>query len=497
MQLYFSMVQAKIRMTLALITLLKSSQRVQYMRNRPRTLLRQPFYPWLLGIYPILHLYAENLGKVVESEVIPSILLMLAGTTIFFYVIKRRVRKTHLTAIITGVCIIGFSLSGHTYELVFMPRSLAIWTILILLGLAALSIRLRKVGSDRFFGQLAPSFNVIALVLLKFQLISLAAGFIEFSKYVHVYADHMPGTSLRQNVPKEMDSATRPDIYFIIPDGYPSDSWMKSTENYDNSDFTKALEDRGFIVVGHAQSNYAITVLSLPSILNMQYYQSNPSPYSDRDYLRLEAANSRVSHRLAEMGYTYIQLLSGSFIPSPAADIVRDFTPQGTIDITIDNTRLLDGLLTQRLPMVADLAMIERSYKHSFFEAYMDTTLLRLARSRLGKLLQNAQGLPYHTSAPERFLETIDEVISISSMSEATFTIIHLLKPHTPVVFNERGEAIPWNRKPTPEEFFAELRFINSRFLQMIDSILARSKNPPIIIFQADHGSILGMGVWA
>ena len=464
------------------------------MKPTLRTAHTQPVYPWLLGIYPILHLYTENLGLVVESEVIPSILLMLVGTAVFFRALKRLVRKTYLTAFITAVCVIGFSLSGHTYELVFMPRSLAIWTILMLLGLAAACIWLRKTGSEQLIGQLAPSFNAIALVLLAFQLISLAAGLIEFSKYIHVYAKNIPGTSLPQSAPKAMDSATRPDIYFIVPDGYPSDSWMKSTEGYDNSDFTKALEDRGFTVVGHAQSNYAITNMSLPSILNMQYYQSNPSPYSDRDFLRLETANSKVARHLAEIGYTYIQLLSGSFIPSTEADIVRDFTPQGAIEIDIDNTTLLDGLLTRRLPLVADLAMIERSYKHSFFEAYMDTTLLRLARSRLGKLLQNAKSWPYHTSAPERFLETIDEVISISSVPEATFTIVHLLKPHTPVVFNERGEPIPWNSRPAPEEFFAELRFVNSRFLHMIDSILARSKNPPIIIFQADHGSILGMG---
>ena len=279
-----------------------------------------------------------------------------------------------------------------------------------------------------------------------------------------------------------------------VPDGYPSDSWLKSTENYDNSDFTKALEDRGFIVVGHAQSNYANTNMSLPSILNMQYYQSNPSLYSDRDYLRLEAANSKVAGLLTEQGYTYIQLLSGSFIPSLMADIIRDFTPQGTIDIKVDIPTISEALFAGALPLVADLALIERSYKRSFFEAYMDTTLLRLARSRLGQLLPGAQNVPYHTSAPERFFETIDEVVKISAMPEATFTIIHLLKPHWPVVLNEGGEPIPWIHRPTPEEFFAELRFVNSRFLYLIDSILARSKNPPIIIFQADHGSILGHG---
>ena len=271
---------------------------------------------------------------------------------------------------------------------------------------------------------------------------------------------------------KQKDSASKPDIYYIVPDGYPSDAWLNSTENYDNSDFTRALQERGFEVIGHAQSNYATTLVSLPSTLNMQYYESNPSPYSDRDYLLLEAANSKVASLLTDQGYTYIQLLSGSFIPSLMADIIRDFTPQGTIEITVDIPTISEALVGGAMPLVADPALIERSYKRSFFEAYVDTTLLRLARSRLGKLLPGPQNAPYHTSAPERFLDTIEEVVKISAMPEATFTIIHLLKPHAPVVFNERGEPIPWIRRAAPEVFFAELRFVNSRFLHLVDSIL-------------------------
>ena len=45
-------------------------------------------------------------------------------------------------------------------------------------------------------------------------------------------------------------------------------------------------------------------------------------------------------------------------------------------------------------------------------------------------------------SRQQRFLATIDEVESIVSMPEATFAIIHLMKPHRPTVFHERGKLI-------------------------------------------------------
>lgn len=468
--------------------------RAENMNQTLRAAFGLPIYPWLVGIFPILHFYSENIGLVIDSEVIPSILLMLLGTAIVFYVIKRLVRNAHLTAFITSVCSLVFSLSGHIYVLVFMPKSLGIWTIAIMAGLASFIFALRKTRTRDFFSQATPSFNLIALALLAMQLASLAVAWVETSRYVQLFAENIPNTSPGKSAPKAMDSASKPDIYYIVPDGYPSDAWLKLTENYDNSEFTKALEARGFEVLGHAQSNCSTTLTSMTSTLNMQYYQSNPSPYDDIDYLRLEGSNSKVARILKDMGYTYIQLLSGSFIPSPLADIITDFSPQGTINIEVDISTISEGLVAGRVPNVTELALIERSYKSSFYEAYMDTTLLRLARSRLGPLLQNAHGLPYHTSAPERFLETIDEVIKISTMPEATFTIVHFLKPHRPVVFNKDGEQIPWIDRPSPEEFFAELRFVNSRFLHMIDSILANSKNPPLIIFQADHGSIRGMG---
>ena len=76
----------------------------------------------------------------------------------------------------------------------------------------------------------------------------------------------------------------------------------------------------------HAQSNYGVTLHSLATILNMTYFNSNPSPFSDLDYLRMSIADSVVARHFKQLGYTYINLLSGYLFPSPIADINRDFT---------------------------------------------------------------------------------------------------------------------------------------------------------------------------
>jgi len=57
--------------------------------------------------------------------------------------------------------------------------------------------------------------------------------------------------------------ATKPDIYYIILDGYSRDDTLQDFFSYDNTPFLKALEDMGFYVARCSQSNYAQTQLSL------------------------------------------------------------------------------------------------------------------------------------------------------------------------------------------------------------------------------------------
>lgn len=138
--------------------------------------------------------------------------------------------------------------------------------------------------------------------------------------------------------------------------------------------------------------------------------------------------------------------------------------------------------------------MLDRGflYKQSFLSLYHDTTLLRLLKSQLDKLFYTDEFMPYNVYAPERFLDTVADVESFAYMPEATFAIVHLLKPHDPIVFTENGDTIRAITIPSPEAHLDELAFVNARFLQMIDAILENSQHQPVIIFQGDHGSTHG-----
>lgn len=452
--------------------------------------LKQPFYLWLLGIYPILHLYSENLGLVTDREVLYVCAVMLAATTLAFLVANLVIRYRYKTALMLGLCSLVFSLSGHVYVQIFIPRSLFVWTSLLLIAMAILLLILWRRASTQVLETITPALNFILLALLAIPVTNIVSSYVSRSINLQPIAAIRNEPTAQEATPKVHDSESHPDIYYIIPDGYLRDSLLKTTINYDNSAFTQALEDRGFIVVEHAQSNYWPTLLSLASILNMQYFDNNPLPTSDLDSLRLSITYNRVARQFQLFGYTYVQLLSGFWMPSPTADIIRDFTPDGTTEIEVSQSDYSTAILSGLPKKWRTIPILENYYKQPFLPLYLETTLLRIVSTRLDGLFFQDDSKPYRLLSPERFLDTVNEAKSVARLPEATFTVIHLMKPHLPVNFDENGNIVEKNWNPSDSEFIAQLKFVNAKFLEMIDAILEESRNPTVIVFQADHGSI-------
>jgi hypothetical protein len=92
----------------------------------------------------------------------------------------------------------------------------------------------------------------------------------------------------------------------------------------------------------------------------------------------------------------------------------------------------------------------------------------------------------------------LDGAGAVTVVPEPTFAYIHLISPHPPFVFGPNGEpTYPpdfWNEnREYPADLYAkgyqnQLTFLNQKMLEAIDTILANSDTPPIIILQGDHG---------
>lgn len=454
--------------------------------------LRIPFYPWLAGAYPILHLYSVNFGLVIDREVPIAMFWVLAATTFCYIAIYAAIRNSHLTAMITTAISLCFSLSGHVYRLIAERESLLVWTLMVLILAATAVFELLKMRNLKLLEQFTLPLNVIASSMILMQAITL------FAQYSDTFATPLPSPLVegaiadQETAAKIHDSSTMPDIYYIVPDGYPSDSWLKNAMNFDNGAFTEALLARGFVVSPHAQSNYGFTLPALAAILNMRHFNSNPSELSDLDYLRLAISHSEVARYLLQLGYTNVNLLSGHLFPSPIADINRDFSADGPVEVSIGygDLKVAFGETAQSKGTETNLRYF---HQRSFLTLFIETTLLEMFDNHWLSLFQIDSRRPYDRYSPHRFLDTIDEVNLIAAMPEATFTLIHLLKPHRPVTFDAVGNIINEIIKPTRKEAIAELKFVNSKFVELIDTILEGSQHQPVIIFQGDHGSTNGV----
>ncbi len=98
----------------------------------------------------------------------------------------------------------------------------------------------------------------------------------------------------------------------------------------------------------------------------------------------------------------------------------------------------------------------------------------------------------------DRTMNVFARIDDIARMPEPTFAYIHVISPHPPFVFGPDGEpthpADFWNEKQQyPARLYAQgyqnqLTFLNKKMTEAVDTILANSDTPPIIVLQGDHG---------
>ncbi|MBN1309986.1 MAG: hypothetical protein JXB30_01115 [Anaerolineae bacterium] len=445
----------------------------------------RPLYVWLFALYPIVFLFSQNVGRVIEEQVVLSIGIALLGTTILFALMFLVSRDRGRAGMTTGIVVLALSTYGHVYNLIdeqsFEPFLTALYIVLSVGGVV-LIVWKRPAFPERA----APYLNIVGAVLILMTL-SPIVNYYYRSSVQSVRAEE---TATNKH-PQLRNSPERPDIYYIILDGYSGNTDLLRDYGYDNSDFTDALEERGFYVAYDSKTTYGVTLVSLAASLNMRYIDESDrvaaqDSRSVEDYFHQLVTDSLVAKKLQSHGYTYVFVLTGFTSPSMIADVNIDFHPEGPVyfsgeDIASGDFRNHDS---------------SWFYQRPFFPLLLETTAL-LSFADDAQEVPTAIGEPYKYWAPERALMTWDEAEKIPAVPEATFAFIHIIKPHVPISFDSEGNRRPYLTKDTPipvreKRFLEELQFVNARTLEMLDAIIANSSPSPIIILQADHGSVMG-----
>ncbi len=430
-------------------------------------MLRRAFYPYLFIAYVILTPLSVNLDQLDPAQALrPSavILVLAAAGMLLLYSLTR---DWQYTAYLVFLSILFFFLFGHLIRLIqertaFLDEpdarllALGAWTVLFIL--LATKLVWSRLGLQFW---LVPFLNLlfaIALVGPAFSILAQALPEIGAQKVA-------ASTPTPASANLQLDCASSPDIYYIIVDGYGRADVLSDLYDIDNLPFVEYLEGKGFYVAGESHANYTQTIFSIASALNFSYIDPPSGLQNDALYFRKRIAGSTLLALLKGCNYQIISNHSGFYFTN---ELVPGAVLTPSSDLTEFESLILSNspyeILASRLFHAPD----PESYAAHRQRAQDSLTALREA---------------YRLPGPK-------------------LVFVHIISPHPPFVFDEKGRALepehPYSMNDgdeypgTVEEYrlgyAGQVSYVNRQLQQVVDTLLARSDTPPVIIIQGDHG---------
>ncbi|MGE0201145.1 MAG: sulfatase-like hydrolase/transferase [Candidatus Melainabacteria bacterium] len=249
--------------------------------------------------------------------------------------------------------------------------------------------------------------------------------------------------------------ASLPDIYFLILDEYGNGAMLQRFLHFDNTPFLKAMQARGFITTPHSTSNYAQTALSIPSMLNMRYLDAERAignAQQRADALKNALQENAVMREAREHGYRVISFETAWGL---------------TADLAVADLTMRCGGLNE------------------FGYLMLKQTLAGLWAGQLNTSRRAIIRCPF------------ERIPDLAKQPFRKFVFAHIVSPHMPYLFDAAGNPVEDTHNlniasesgTQPGPYLAQLQFINTQVLQLVDRILATSEHPPIILIVSDHGT--------
>lgn len=427
-------------------------------------------YPWFFALAPLASLLNENLDALYVTDALRSALL-LAGLTLLALEAGGRIlgdrKKAAIlwTAAVTVSYAIGLvaraafaGLSAHRLPAAYGGGFLAWLAVVGLMGLL-----LRKVREIP--PALTAGLNLAGIIVLALPLAQILSKEFRMDSIRRTVAESLVVPPVPQ------DSPSRPDIFYIILDGYGRQDVLAQIYDLANDDFYRALEARGFTVAPSSRANYVQTSLSFASALNMSHLTGLTHEAGDPSQWTIAAMirESALAAILRSQGYR-------------------------TTAFTIGY---------RRAEMSTADVVLRRPHPHA---TPLEALLIETSALAGGMYLPTVWGeppwLPGYADHADGVEWTLSQAVRAAQEPGPKFVFIHLLIPHPPFVFGPHGEilqqAYPYRLgdgsdfRGSDQEYLTgyrdQVKFANAEALKLIDAILDATPAPPVIVLQGDHG---------
>ncbi len=245
------------------------------------------------------------------------------------------------------------------------------------------------------------------------------------------------------------DTTKKPDIYFILLDGYTGFSGLKKLWKFDNNELKKFLTENDFFFAQNGRSVYNVTNYSIASTFNMtELVFDTADIYAKSSYLSL--ANF-IKHNPAvkyfyESGYDFINF---SFW-----------------DMFNKNKYYQDIYFLRR----GNIYQARTIYGH----------LYEIWNERFADMAEINYGIFKSLAKTQN---TFDE--------KPKFIYAHIMMPHPPYYFDAEGNRTDFsysNDGKNMHKYLEQLKYTNKLLMETISGILNSAKQPPIIVVESDHG---------
>lgn len=423
-------------------------------------------HPFLAGVYPVVALFAFNLGKISPEKISRSFAIAMSMVILLFLISCLVVRDSKRAGLLVSIFIVFFYSYGHVYRwsLEVMPTWFtgrqnllipALWLLLLAMASGFVWFRLRRVS------EATNLLNTVVAAALLLPTLSIGSYFFQ-GKYANPAV--IESQSRENSIKLEPTIDALPDIYYIVLDAYGREDVLRDYFGFDNSVFLSALRDKGFYVSDQSHSNYVRTLLSLSASMNITYLDALAQEVGADSHnlipLQHMTKENDAAAALREIGYEIISISTG-----------------------YEETSLTNANRYLRY---------DRSWPNSF-------EFLILSNTPLGALLNREfSSVSEYEMRRNRLVYAIDELGAMADNLGPKFVFAHILSPHPPYVFGANGEEINLEYDPLLHDeidveeqiglYRDQLAYTNTLIGKAVGQILDNSATPPIIVIHGDHG---------
>ena len=257
------------------------------------------FHPFLFALYPIIHLYSHNFIESPFFDALSPMIITLVITCIFLIITKLVVKDWTKTGFIISLLLIlsfsyghiyellnssvseNFEIGRHRYLMVIFFATFVIGTILIL----------RKNINNHNLTVILNAISVtLILITIPNFVIDNTSSNLEIQTSQEIHNTIYPSTTeinFELNNLEELNPSIKPDLYYILLDGYGGTMRMKEDLNFDNYEFLSELTSRGFFAPDISHSNYPSSKWQMTTVFSMNYLPPITSGQTDLDYHNL------------------------------------------------------------------------------------------------------------------------------------------------------------------------------------------------------------------